>query len=69
MCFPVVFVAALKKIPTIIHEQNAFPGVANKVLARYVDHVAISFEEARSRFKGKAKITLTEILSGTIYFA
>lgn len=59
VCFPVVFSAALKKIPTIIHEQNAFPGVANKVLARYVDEVAISFEEARSRFKGKAKITLT----------
>jgi len=59
VCFPVVFIAALKKIPTIIHEQNAFPGVANKVLARYVDAVAISFEEARSRFKGRARITLT----------
>ncbi len=59
VCFPVVFIAALKKIPTIIHEQNAFPGVANKVLARYVDAVAISFEEARPRFKGRARITLT----------
>jgi UDP-N-acetylglucosamine--N-acetylmuramyl-(pentapeptide) pyrophosphoryl-undecaprenol N-acetylglucosamine transferase len=59
VCFPVVFSAALKKIPTIIHEQNAFPGITNKILARYVDEVAISFEEARSRFKGKAKITLT----------
>jgi|LSQX01.1.fsa_nt_gb UDP-N-acetylglucosamine--N-acetylmuramyl-(pentapeptide) pyrophosphoryl-undecaprenol N-acetylglucosamine transferase len=59
VCFPVVFSAALKKIPTIIHEQNAFPGITNKILARYVDEVAISFEEARSRFKGKAKITFT----------
>jgi len=59
VCFPVVFIASLKKIPTIIHEQNAFPGIANKVLARYVDEVAISFEEARSRFKGRARITLT----------
>ena len=59
VCFPVVFIAALKKIPTIIHEQNAFPGIANKVRARDVDEVAISFEEARSRFKGRARITLT----------
>ncbi len=57
VCFPVVFCAALKKIPTIIHEQNAFPGITNKILARYVDEVAISFEEARFRFKGKARIT------------
>lgn len=59
VCFPVVFSAALKKIPTLIHEQNAFPGISNKILARYADEVAISFEEARSRFKGKARITLT----------
>ncbi len=59
VCGPVVFSAALRKIPTLIHEQNAFPGVTNKILSRYVDAVAISFEEARHRFKGKAKITMT----------
>jgi UDP-N-acetylglucosamine--N-acetylmuramyl-(pentapeptide) pyrophosphoryl-undecaprenol N-acetylglucosamine transferase len=59
VCGPVLFSAALKKIPTVIHEQNAFPGVTNKILSKYVDQVAISFEEARSRFKGKATITLT----------
>lgn len=59
VCGPVVFMAALKKIPTLIHEQNAFPGVTNKILSHFVDGVAISFEEARIRFKGKAAITLT----------
>ncbi|MGI6085665.1 MAG: undecaprenyldiphospho-muramoylpentapeptide beta-N-acetylglucosaminyltransferase [Acetivibrionales bacterium] len=59
VCFPVVFSAALRKIPTLIHEQNAFPGISNKILARYADEVAISFEEARSRFKGRVRITLT----------
>lgn len=59
VCGPVVFSAALKNIPTLIHEQNAFPGVTNKILSRYVDQVAISFEEARSRFKGKAAVALT----------
>lgn len=59
VCGPVVFMAALKKLPTIIHEQNAFPGVTNKILSHFVDGVAISFEESRARFKGKASITLT----------
>jgi UDP-N-acetylglucosamine--N-acetylmuramyl-(pentapeptide) pyrophosphoryl-undecaprenol N-acetylglucosamine transferase len=59
VCGPVVFYAALKKLPTLIHEQNAFPGVTNRILSRYVDEVAISFEESRRRFKGKARITLT----------
>ncbi len=59
VCGPVVFSAALRKMPTIIHEQNAFPGVTNKILSRYVDAVAISFEESRLRFKSKTKITLT----------
>ena len=59
VCGPVVFYAAMKKIPTLIHEQNAFPGITNRILSRYVDEVAISFEESRTRFKGKARITLT----------
>lgn len=59
VCGPVVLSAALRKIPTLIHEQNAFPGVTNKILAHYVDVVAISFEEARKRFGGKARIVFT----------
>lgn len=59
VCGPVVLRGALKKIPTLIHEQNAFPGVTNKILSHYVDAVAISFEEARRKFKGKARITMT----------
>jgi len=59
VCGPVVFYAARKKIPTLIHEQNAFPGVTNRILSRFVNEVAISFEESRPRFKGKARITFT----------
>lgn len=59
VCGPVVLSAALKKIPTLIHEQNAFPGATNKILSHFADIVAISFEEARSKFKGRAKIRLT----------
>jgi UDP-N-acetylglucosamine--N-acetylmuramyl-(pentapeptide) pyrophosphoryl-undecaprenol N-acetylglucosamine transferase len=59
VCGPVVYSAARRKIPTLIHEQNAFPGITNKILSHYVNAVAISFEESREKFKGKARIILT----------
>ena len=45
--FPVILAAKLMGIPTVIHEQNVMPGFANKVLARLVSGVALSFEETR----------------------
>ena len=56
---PVVAEAALKKIPTLIHEQNAFPGVTNKMLAKKVDTVCISFEEAEEYFKKSKNVVYT----------
>ncbi|MGL4373509.1 MAG: UDP-N-acetylglucosamine--N-acetylmuramyl-(pentapeptide) pyrophosphoryl-undecaprenol N-acetylglucosamine transferase, partial [Turicibacter sp.] len=58
VCGPVVYSAAKLKIPTIIHEQNSLPGITNKFLARYVDKVAICFEEARQYFP-ESKVILT----------
>lgn len=51
VCGPVVYMAAKKKIKTMIHEQNAFPGITNKILSRYVDRVAVTFDEAKKYFK------------------
>ena len=59
VCGPVVFNAAKMKIPTLIHEQNAFPGVTNRILSRFVDRVAISFKEAENYFKKKEKVVFT----------
>jgi UDP-N-acetylglucosamine--N-acetylmuramyl-(pentapeptide) pyrophosphoryl-undecaprenol N-acetylglucosamine transferase len=56
VCGPVVFAAAKLKIPTVIHEQNSVPGLTNKFLSKYVDKVAVCFEEARSFFPGKKVI-------------
>ena len=55
---PMCLAAKLKGIPTAIHEQNSFPGLTNRLLSRFVDHVFISFEESRPHFKGD-KIILT----------
>jgi len=49
--WPVLSVAAKLKIPTVIHEQNAFPGITTKTLAKTADKVMISFEESRKYFK------------------
>lgn len=51
VCGPMVYMASKLNIKTLIHEQNAFPGITNKILSRYVDKVAITFEEAIKYFK------------------
>lgn len=45
--FPPVAAAALRWIPTIIHEQNAVLGRANRTLAKRVTAVATSFERVK----------------------
>ncbi len=56
--WPVLKAAAKMKIPTCIHEQNAFPGVTTRALSKYVDKVMISFEESAQYFEAKQKLTL-----------
>lgn len=53
----VVYAAAKLHIPTIIHEQNSVPGMTNKFLAKYVDRVAIAFQDAAPYFP-KSKTVL-----------
>ena len=54
---PVVLTAALTRRPTLVMESNALPGWTNRVLARFVDRAAVSFEQALPYFRGKAKVT------------
>ena len=58
VCGPVVYAAAKLGIPTIIHEQNSVPGLTNKFLSRYVDRIAVCFEDARAYFPDQ-KVVLT----------
>lgn len=59
VCGPVVLAAALSRIPTLIHEQNALPGVTNRILARFVDRVAVTFKESIKYFPRTQKVILT----------
>ncbi|HWP80242.1 MAG TPA: undecaprenyldiphospho-muramoylpentapeptide beta-N-acetylglucosaminyltransferase [Candidatus Acidoferrum sp.] len=51
---PVVWAACDLKIPTAIHEQNAFPGLTTKYLARRADRLMISFDTSRKYFRREA---------------
>ncbi|HIT74688.1 MAG TPA: undecaprenyldiphospho-muramoylpentapeptide beta-N-acetylglucosaminyltransferase [Candidatus Avipropionibacterium avicola] len=42
---PVYLAARARRIPIVVHEQNALPGVANKVAARFSRHVMVSFPD------------------------
>jgi UDP-N-acetylglucosamine--N-acetylmuramyl-(pentapeptide) pyrophosphoryl-undecaprenol N-acetylglucosamine transferase len=51
---PVVFSAAVRGIPTMLLEQNAVPGLTNRLLARFVDAAAVTFESTAAYFGRRA---------------
>lgn len=59
VCGPVVRAAYKKGIKTFIHEQNALPGVTNKLLEKYSSKVFVSFPDAVQHFKNKEKVYVT----------
>ena len=56
LSFPVLLTAKMKKIPTLIHEQNSIPGLANRLLSKIVTKVAISFKNSEKFFNRKKTI-------------
>ncbi len=54
---PVLLTASLLKLPTLVMESNALPGWTNRVLARFIDKAAVSFEAALPFFRGKGVVT------------
>src|ERR671920_1763029 len=54
---PVLLTAALMRVPTLVMESNAVPGFTNRVLARFVNAAAVSFDAAAPHFRGKAVVT------------
>jgi UDP-N-acetylglucosamine--N-acetylmuramyl-(pentapeptide) pyrophosphoryl-undecaprenol N-acetylglucosamine transferase len=54
---PVVLLAALRRIPTLLLEQNAVPGFTNRVLSRVVDAAAVTYESSLTYFGDKGVLT------------
>ncbi len=59
VCGPVVRAAHKLGCLTFIHEQNAFPGMTNKLLEKYVEKVFLAFGDAAKYFKQKEKLMVT----------
>ncbi len=56
--FPIVLAGTFMPCTTIIHEQNAMPGLANRNLAKRVDYTLLTFEEAKKYLDAKSiKVT------------
>ncbi|MGN1329213.1 MAG: undecaprenyldiphospho-muramoylpentapeptide beta-N-acetylglucosaminyltransferase [Eubacterium sp.] len=56
---PVLQEAVSLNIPTCIHEQNAFPGITNKTLAKEVDKVMLNVEDAEKHLEPKNPVSIT----------
>ena len=62
---PALLAARLKGIPCVIHEQNAWPGLTNRLLARWAERVCLSFSEADRAFnRGRTILTGNPLRSG-----
>lgn len=56
---PVLQTAVSMYIPTCIHEQNAYPGITNKTLAKEVDKVMLTVEDAKKHLEPKNEVVVT----------
>ena len=59
ICGAVILAAHNKKIPTMLHESNSFPGRAVKMLSKKADTILVSFEDTIKRIKKCKNIVYT----------
>ena len=53
VALPVVLAAALARVPVVVHEQTAVPGLANRIAARSARRIAVTFAESARHFPAK----------------
>ena len=58
VALPVVAGAAAARVPIVVHEQTAVPGLANRLAARLAQRVAVSFADSGRHFPG-ARVVVT----------
>ena len=59
ICGPVFSVAISRKIPTVLHESNAYPGRAVKMFSKKVDCILVGFEDTKSKLDGCKNVVVT----------
>jgi len=55
---PLLQMASATRIPSLIQEQNSFPGITNKILAKKVDTICVAYSNLEQYFP-KSKLVLT----------
>lgn len=55
---PLLFAAANNGVPSLIQEQNSYPGITNKILAKYVQKICVAYDNME-RFFGNEKLIIT----------
>ncbi|MGA2622994.1 MAG: undecaprenyldiphospho-muramoylpentapeptide beta-N-acetylglucosaminyltransferase [Bacteroidota bacterium] len=56
---PVVYAATLSHIPTVILDQNAYPGITTRLLGNRVNEVHLTFEAAKKYLKRNDNVSIT----------
>lgn len=59
ICGPVFSAALSRKVPTVLHESNAYPGKAVKMFSKNVDKILVGFEEAKQILAGAKDVVVT----------
>ena len=59
ICGAAITMANKQKIPTLLHESNAFPGKAVKMLSKKTDCILVGFEDAKKRLDKAKKVVVT----------
>ncbi len=54
--YPILKMGTKKKIPTALHEANAVPGLATRMVCDRVDRILVSFEDSRSEYQNADRV-------------
>lgn len=57
--FPASWAAGRQQLPLVVHEQNAVPGMANRLGSRWAQHIAVSFPGSSHRFRHEERCAVT----------
>lgn len=59
ICVPTVIATKKLGIPVILHESNAFPGIAVKLFKNKADKILVGFKDAKERLDNKENVIVT----------
>ena len=51
--FPIVFISSIFRIPTLIQEQNSFPGISNRLLSKHTNYISVAYDKMEKYFPSK----------------